>query len=521
MQLSSIFNFFNAISWSKKLGVVFLSGASLTLAFAPFNFIIIVPVSLLILLYYLEHSLNDTAGKLFILGFVYGFGHFSTSLYWISYALLFEPEKFGWLVPFALILIPGLISIFVGLFVVIIGYILRGGIDKGIFSIVFSSAWVLLEFARSYSILNFPWNLLGYTGADSLYFSQIASVIGVWGMSFVICLASVILYSKKLNYIALVYTIILGCWIYGYIRVNSAQLIESKRELKLRVVQPNFKEFHLGNEEKKIEQLNDLIYLSSVDNGHERDLIIWPEASFPFLVDTDMKILRDMANVMRLKNLVFGGDRIAIESGFTKFYNSIFILSRKSSDIEFYDKIALVPFGEYIPFKKIFPFMNKIASGMGEFSSGKEKKLLEIHDVGMVLPFICFEIAFDSLYHSTFTKNALFILNITNDLWFRNSIGAYQHFTTAKIRAIEYGVPLVRVATSGISAVVDQYGQILSSIDLDTRDIADFDLSMRKIDSIYIDYKLKGVILTVVLMIVIIAIISAFIKSRNIKLLLK
>ena len=506
----------------------FVNGGLLTLAFAPFHFIFAALISFLFLIYLIEFVAQRSFLQRLFFGFFYGLGHFATSLYWIAYSLSFEPEKFAWLIPFSVTLIPSLMAFFIGLFTVWISYFIKSGISRSRVCFVFASSWVLIEFCRSHAIFPFPWNLLGYTGFFSIYFVQIASVIGVYGLSFLIVLGSVIFYSKKWLLISGVYSCIALCFFYGYLKLGEFDTTRRGEEkvtefVKVRMVQPNFQELYFGKEEKKLGNLLKLVEMSNKDGYQDRDLIIWPESAYPFIIQENDIILKNLTKVLKSNaSLVFGADRYINHFGTEKLYNSMFSLNKSKGILDIYDKKILVPFGEYVPFRQVLPFLDKVVGGNLEFSLGQTFHQLMIDKVGAIIPLICFEIIFDSLYNNALIKNALFILNITNDLWFCDSIGPYQHLAMSRMRAIEYGLPLVRVANTGISAIIDCYGRMLVVCELNTESISDYDLKIKRTFSIYTKYGLKFIVLDAMALIVGFNIMIIFLKrKKNIKHFLK
>ncbi|WHQ47192.1 MAG: apolipoprotein N-acyltransferase [Candidatus Midichloria sp.] len=518
--LKKVVNFFyyNTKSYYLfRIVCAFFSGALLTLAFAPFNFIYAVLFSFLSFIYLVEFSVQGKALKRFFIGFAYGMGHFLTSLYWISYSLLFEPEKFAWLIPFSVTLIPALISFFIGIFTIFVSYFMSKNGDRVLICLIFASGWIVTELIRSHAIFNFPWNLLGYTGVFSDYFVQITSIIGVSGMGFIIALAAVIPYTKKLLPIFITYSCIGLCFLYGYYRISGQQATaDNDKIVKIRLIQPNFQQSHFGDDEKKLEFLLRLIEMSNENGYQDRDLIIWPESAYPFLINNNRGMFEVLGKVLKSDSaLVFGADRYINQFKESYLFNSMVSISKDGHLVDYYNKKILVPFGEYMPLKKFLPALDKVVSGVSDFSKGDALNLLEVDKVGKIIPLICFEIAFDSLYNRELVKNALFVLNITNDLWFSDSIGPYQHFTMSKIRAIEYGLPLVRVANTGISTVIDCYGRILLICELNTAVVKDFNLRLTHAFSIYTQYKLKVVILALIGLIMAIASVTFLLKAKK------
>lgn len=460
-------------------------GVLLTSAFAPFNCFFSLIIALTGFLALINNA--NTKKKQFIIGFCFGLGHFTSSLYWIAYALLFEKEKFAWLIPLAVLGIPACLSIFTGLFSIIINCF-KSERNNQIFA--FASLWVIIEFARSHLILDFPWNLLGYASNFSLELMQIASVVGVYGLSFIIAVCSTIFYTKSLKSIAVVYSFLVCILIWGQYRITSAEQNKDEQatSVLIRLVQPNIKESHQGDQRKQLENIDILSKLSLTERHDKMNFIVWPEAAFPFTVDLESPWLQVLSQLLPPQGyLIFGADRYAKETGKDTYYNSAIVINSKGQLIDFYDKTILVPFGEYIPFKQIFPFINKIAYGLGEFSGNLTPRSIFIKNFGEIRLLICYEAIFTAGFLNDLSDNTLFFLNITNDAWFFDSIGPYQHFAMARMRTVEYGMPLIRAANTGISGVINAYGKVISTSDLYTTKVIDINLPPRIDRTIYAD----------------------------------
>lgn len=503
---SFLCNKYMQMSFGYVLLLLAFSGAILTLSFAPFNMIFVVPLSFLLFMQCIMRYRASGIKKIFFIGFVYGMGHCTTSLYWIANALLVEPDKFAWLVPFACTLIPSLISFFIGIFAVVMARF--SGNNRTAQCISFASLWIVVEFIRSNLILPFPWNLIGYSAASFLSFMQLASIIGVYGVGFIVVLVAISPYSKNNMFIVALVGCVILCCVYGNHRMNSVKGDEATVPMiKIRIVQPNFQFLSYNDQQKQHFMLWKIIDMSNAAGYQDRDIIISSEASYPLLIDLKnaefLKIFR--AKIKSKAPLIIGGDRYErlIDDQY-KVYNSIFNIDHNGAVQDFYDKQILVPFGEYIPLQKYVPFLDKIANGESSFSSGDvANKVMRVSALGSFLPMICFEGVFDSLYNNRINQNLLFLLNITNDFWFQGTIGPYQHFTMTTIRAIEYGIPLIRVANTGISAVIDCYGRILRRGSMDCELVLDVDLMLNSAHSVYSKNNLRLIVILAVLCVLI------------------
>jgi apolipoprotein N-acyltransferase len=473
--------------FSGLLGAVLVSlllGAVLTLAFHPFNQFYLVPISLACFLHIVD--LQSDKKQQFIIGFSFGFGHFLTSLYWISYALFVEADKFAWLMPVAVLVIPFCLALFTGLLAILISPYMK--VSRVTAALIFPTLWVIIEMLRSYLIFPFPWNLLGYASNFSLPLMQMASVAGVYGLSFFLALSGSALYSKNIRLISGCYLILAISCAWGYARINDgvlkAEIDNDVRSFNFRLIQPNITEQHFGDIDKQIKALDKLSELSFQPSNFAIDFLIWPESGFPFAIN--QSFLSKFQQILASNTtLLFGADRVEQKNDVLKVYNSLVSVNH-AGDVDIYDKHTLVPFGEYQPFRNILPFLDKITYGMQDFDAGSGSDILKINRKEHIKPFICYEAIFPLRVFNEMSRKALFLLNITNDFWFGDSIGPYQHFAMARMRAIEYGMPLVRVANTGISAVIDAYGRVLQEIDLNLSGVIDISVKVLQVETVCI-----------------------------------
>jgi apolipoprotein N-acyltransferase len=447
----------------------FLLGSLLTLAFAPFDLLPVVPLSFSGFLFLHEYVLrtpNIKRKKLFYIGWWFGMGHYITSLYWVANPLLVEPEKFAWLIPFALTLIPAILSLYYGLTSVL----LRRSWSRTTRALVFALVVVVNEIARVNFIIPFSWNLLGYTLSNHEKLAQVGWLVGIYGASLLVALGGVVLYTRNLIIIGLMATIYVVTWGYGYIRLEDTT-IEYHSDL-IRIVQPNFDQPNLGDRIKQREYLKELIDMTTKNNEGVK-VVIWPEAAFPFGIWEDSPWINVIASAAPHDGVIITGtDRYEVEGEkITKAYNSLVIINSKAELIRAYDKQILVPFGEYIPFKRFIPFIEKVTHGTIDFSIGSLPQVVtEVPGLPPFLALICYEVIFNQ-----FPKDPPYnlLLNTTNDIWLGKSIGPLQHLAMARFRAIEMGIPILRVASTGVSALIGSKGQMLKKIDLNHKAVLD------------------------------------------------
>ena len=424
----------------------------------PFNYVIY-SISALALFFYFLLNLNKNTSK-FWFSFSFGYGYCIYSVHWFSESLLTYGDSLLWLVPFGLLLMPA----FFALYFALAGYLISKYSYNNITLIAL--IWIALELVRSYAYIEFPWLLIGYIWSDSLVMSQIASVFGIYGLSFLtvfwvgsIMEATILIIDRKnkLHNIKLVYLAFfsfLACYIYGVIHLK-AEI--TPQTAKILVIQPNMDQNIDLRIKNSFKNLTDSIKLSA--SKEEVDYIIWPEGANEFQLDNNLlNILKNAAP--HNGTLIFSSSRI--NKSTKQHWNSLFAINSDGVVIDYYDKIHLVPLGEFIPFKlrTLLPFINKITPGGTDYSHGEFKKTINTKEP--FLPSICYEAAFPEGSSQSFT----WIVNLTNDGWFGSSIGPYQHLAMSKFRAIEQGTPMVRAALTGISAIIDSFGNIIKTIPL-------------------------------------------------------
>jgi apolipoprotein N-acyltransferase len=430
-------------------------GILLTLAFAPFNLAFMVVISFTLFLGILERCPNIKAT--IYCGFLYGFGYFCTSLYSFSEALLLEGFKFAWLLPLSLFALPAVLSL---IFIVPIACCTFYIEYATLRALIFGNMWFVSEYIRANFIWPFPWNMLGCTLTCSDVLLQSAFLFGIYGCTYIVAIIGAIPHSR--NIYAIIAAILqLGFMAYyGYSRTENA-LVEYHENIKVRLIQPNLAH-HFGHPELQAISFEQLVLYSFYKRDNSITHIFWPEASFPYLVGGDGKYEQMLRGIAPTNGaFIFGADRkIELADNTGKYYNSVLALDSLGKTLAVYDKETLVPFGEFIPMRKFLPFMDKIAYGASEFSPGfNSEKVISLPNFPKFLPLICYEIIFPDLLKGTPRPD--FLLNITNEVWFGNSLAPDQMFAMARFRAAEYGLPVIRVSNHGLSAVIDPYGRVL------------------------------------------------------------
>jgi apolipoprotein N-acyltransferase len=444
-----------------------LSGVLLILSFPNLDLEFLAWFALVPLLYAID---GKELYRSFTLGFLTGLTAFLGILYWVIVAVhTYGNVPLLLSVPILLLLVAYL-SVYIGAFAFLTRFIQK---RTGLQTFLFMPAlWVSLEYLRSFLLSGFPWANLGHSQYLNLPFIQIADMTGVYGLSFIILLVNVTLYSVLRQWqkrtvpsreIAFASILLLGILIYGYAKLKAVdQQIPRQPPLRVGLVQGNIDQSVKWDKSFQLETLKIYHRLSLRVAEQQPDLIIWPETATPFFFQNAAEEYHSLVlDVPRKTNtfLLFGSPSYKIEKGRANHYNSAYLLTPSGEVAGKYDKIHLVPFGEYVPLGEILK-LGSLGEGIGNFESGREIANLSIPQ-GKFGVLICFEIIFPDLCRRFVKKGANFLVTITNDAWFGRTSAPYQHFSMAVFRAVENRVFVARAANTGISGLIDPSGKIL------------------------------------------------------------
>ena len=468
--------------------IVFCSGAIATFAIPPLSiFLFIFALGFGIYLITLSSSLKKT----FLSGWCFGFGWFLFGLYWIGSAFLVADTFHKLLMPFAIIILPCLLAIFWGLACVLAKLLTKKNHSSIFLTIVFLT---LFEYLRAKLFTGFPWLMPSIILSSNEYLIQIFSFIGTFAANlFILCFSIlpfilILDFKKKyiiFSYILIPITILLFS---SFIRFYNKDIRKTDNNF-ITLVQPNIEQRQKWRLETRNTNLKKLIQLSRQNSLEFKDInriIIWPETSFEgsipnetnFLSKISKKVLKDQKAI-----LVVGLLRIETN----KLFNSLVFLNSNGNIIHQYDKIHLVPFGEYIPFRSNFPRIAKLLSSK-DFSSGNIKSNFTVKGFGEILTLICYEILFNDEVVARLSNDTNLLINITNDAWFGKTVGPYQHLALTKIKAVELGIPIARVANTGISALISPYGEEITKIPLYESGVKTVESIVSLEDTIYKNY---------------------------------
>ncbi len=448
-------------------------------SFQPYNFtlinFIILPSLFLLIIYIKKKSKSIYRKKpykknLFIFSSLFGFGFFLSGIHWINYSLTFD-ENFKILIPFGLIMIPLFLSLFFSLPLLFIGSFL--GINlSSVF--LFSGILSLSDYLRAKIFTGFPWNLWAYSFSWATEFLQILNKIGLFSfnlMSISIFMLPIIIFIKtnlvkKIIYFFTASLFIFLVYIYGNysINLNNKKILLHEEKFFVKIVSPNFQlDYGLSNQEIE-NRLDNLVRYSEPNDGI-KTLFVWPEGVFSGYNYEDIIYLKDKFSKNFDENhfILLGINTLNKKSNGS--YNSLIIVNHKMEILQHYKKQKLVPFGEFLPFEIILKQfgLKKITEGYGSFLKGENQKNLQVDKMN-ILPLICYEIIFTEFVQKS-EKNTNLIINISEDGWFGDSIGPQQHFAKAIFRAIEQNTYLLRSANKGVSAVINNKGEVLKKLD--------------------------------------------------------
>lgn len=394
-------------------------------------------------------------------GWFFGLGLFAAGLYWIALSMHVDWVRFGWIFPFALFGIPAGLAVCTG-FVAYLTDLLE---EKSILKfLAFGAFWCVLEWIRGQIFPAFPWLLLSDIWLCSLQISQSLSVIGSYGLGLVTIYLLTLPALGRKDYVLGGLLCLSLFWVAGQYRLQHNPT-QYESDLALYLVQPN-----IPQEQKwdpaLIQRNLQKLYGMSKNQLTEQVFIIWPESAVPFPVENDSRLAHELASLLKTQDyLAFGNLRLTHEGNTKKLYNSLMAINSKGHIVGMYDKSRLVAFGEYMPLRTIIPnWITKMTYGALDYSPGSGPRTVYLPHVPGFSPLICYEIIFPGQVTPRHNFDTSWILTVTNDGWFLNSSGPYQHFQMAKARAIEEGMPVVRVANTGISGVIDPYGRILKSL---------------------------------------------------------
>jgi apolipoprotein N-acyltransferase len=493
------------LSWGwKRAAIALVAGALSSLAMAPFNAWPVLFLTFPVLVWLIDGAGGGRLQGLpaaAMAGWWFGLGYFVPGLYWIGNAFLVDAPTFAWLMPFAVLGLPAYLALFPAF-----GFALARLIwsKDGSRVIALAASLTASEWLRGHVLTGFPWNTFGYALTEPLALAQAASLIGLWGLTFlsvaIFASPAVLIDGNSRGrrpwvapVIALLVLVAMG--IFGAVRL-SLQQTTTVANVKLRIMQPNLQQDVRFNYAAKAEVMQKYLTLSDRASGpqstgvRDASILIWPESAFPFFLTREADAMAQIDDLLPRGTILITGSVRAPDlppgTKITRAYNSIYAIDHDGSVLSIYDKLHLVPFGEFLPFqdwmeKLGFVQLTKVEGG---FIPGTGRRVMELPNAPRALPLICYEAIFPEEVAARGERPG-WIINLTNDGWFGISTGPYQHLQQARLRAIEQGLPVVRAANTGISAVIDPMGRIVARLGLGVEGVLDSSLPVAIAPTIY------------------------------------
>ncbi|HVH77018.1 MAG TPA: apolipoprotein N-acyltransferase [Stellaceae bacterium] len=476
------------LSGGRRYGLGLLLGALAAAALPPIDLTPLVFVAFPCILWLDSGSAGAWAS--FRLGWVFGFGFFVAGMYWVAAALFVDIARFWWLVPFAVAGLPALLALCVGAAFLAAHVGSRGlGLSATARAVFFAVAWSAFEWVRGHALSGLPWNLIGYAWAGG--FPGATAVlenvawIGIYGLSFLTVLAAALpallgapslapmsRTARAAPAIAAALLVLVPA------AAGALRLARSPTRFtatRLRLVQPSIPQSLKWDPRRTAANFRRLLALSAAPARRPLAAILWPEAAVIFPLDRDGAARQAIAGVAPKGGYVLTGVLRGNPppAPLDKFWNSIEAVDGSGRILAHYDKTHLVPFGEYVPLREVLPLpLKKVTAGSVDLSAGRGPRTIALKGLPPFAPIICYEAIFPGAIVDERDRPE-WLFNVTNDAWYGHSSGPYQHFAIARTRAIEEGLPLVRVANNGISGVVDAAGRVVARIDLDDVGYAD------------------------------------------------
>ncbi|GJD56634.1 apolipoprotein N-acyltransferase [Methylobacterium dankookense] len=493
------------LSGWRRLGLAWLAGALGALAMPPFGWLPALAVSLSLAVWLMDGTVADrpTLRRLLpclLVGWAWGFGYLTAGLWWLGSAFLVEAEEFAWALPLGVVGLPFALGLFYGAGFAAAGLLwLRGPGRIAAFAFGIAGA----EWLRGHLFTGFPWNTLGMALGQNLWLMQAASVVGLYGLTLLavlVCAAPATLLTgsnprSRFGPSAAALIVLAALAFYGSSRAGPAP-DPVVAGVRLRLVQPNLPQDAKFRPENRDDIVDRYVELTRRDPepGEPRPThIIWPESAFPFLIQRDPASLAKVGAGLKPGQLLLTGAARAEEplpGERLRYYNAIMAIEPGGRIADTYDKVHLVPFGEYLPAPLDWALravgLRQFVAIPGGFTPGNRaaQRILTVAGLPPVAATICYEAIFPGAILPAGAADVAseppgLILNLTNDAWFGDTPGPRQHLAQARLRAVEEGLPLVRDANTGISAVIDAHGRVTASLPLDKERILDADLPSR------------------------------------------
>ena len=454
----------------RTYGAAVLAGVAAALAMPPLLWLPLGVVGIVVFVRQWDSAPTPKAA--FLRGWAWGVGHFAVGSYWMVEAFFVPPADFALLGPPAVLAFSIGLGLFPGLVAGIAHWLSRrwphlGGRYRRL--VVLAILWTVSEWVRGHLFTSYAWNPLGHVWAFAPALLQGAAVIGVYGLgtlTFAILAAPVAGWRASLVALGLVGV----AGVAGLAAMPPPDAVDEGGPV-IRIVQPNVPQSEKWASNDRAAHFQKLIDLSRRPGFDKLAAVVWPETAVPFIVEPGSEALPAMAQAAPPNGYLLGGMARGTLNRADGVWNSLLVIDPKGVVQAYYDKVHLVPFGEYIPWHKEFPPLSG-AIGRGSFEVGSSFVTLALPGLPPFSPTICYEAIFPGAVTGPGARPR-WLVNVTNDAWFGTSSGPYQHLVSARLRAIEEGLPMIRAANTGVSAVIDAYGRVLASLDMERQGVVD------------------------------------------------
>ncbi len=415
-------------------------------------------------------------------------------VYWIAYTIA-VPGNLGWFLGgLAALLVSAYMAVYVSLAAVFAHRVRRRFGIAGLW--VFPVAWVCVEYGRSVLFSGFPWLLLGYSLSEHFLLRQAADLAGVYGLGFLLAMANVCLYMAGekaalgerrgfLLHLAGAVAVAAFLLVYGTVGKIPESPGTPGEIVRVGVAQGNIDQTVKWDPDHQKETLRIYRAMTKEATQNGSEVVVWPETAAPFFYgwEPEMSAVVDAVAAENRVPLIFGAPWFDPSEG-GRYYNSVFLLGARGIAEGRYDKRHLVPFGEYIPLRRLLFFLQKLTEGEEDFSAGKGPALFTVHGnpVGAT---VCYEAVFPGVVRESVRGGATWLVNVTNDAWFGDTVAPHQHLAMARMRSVEFRRPLVRAANSGISVIIDERGEVLARLGLFQKGIIVANILPRTEETVY------------------------------------
>ena len=495
--------------WGRRL-LAALLGVAATAAFPPVDF----PPALLIAFSGLLWLSRDARpGYAFTLGWWFGLGHFTSGLYWIANAFTIDGDRFVWFIPFASLGLPSILAVYTGLALSITQALRLEGVGR---VLGFAVVWTAIEWLRGHLFTGFPWNLVASTWVGVPEMLQSLSVLGAWGLTLltvlVASLPSAIGHRFARRAILAGAALLAIGFAFGHQRLAEASG-DTVPGVRLRLVQASIPQSLKWEIDQRVATLVKHLTMTRSPGEAPPTLVVWPETAVPFLIEREPEVLKAIASVAPEGGAVVTGTiRLQGAGERPPFTNGLVAIDRDGRVTASYDKAHLVPFGEYTPLRWLLGWVPQLP---GEsMVPGPGLMSIRLPGTPPAGALICYEVIFPGAVVDR-DDRPQWMLNLTNDAWYGRSAGPYQHFAAARMRAVEEGLPLVRSAQNGISGIIDSYGRVTKSLDLDAVGLVDGDLPVALPDTFYTRWRDTTVAILALILVILAFRLTSPRKSRS------